>query len=248
MVEIHSEQNNMTSEAGKFMSFLVWFTNQVFQNTLPEEVMMVVNATMGESIEQKENKLRSIGMTTWYQKFTSNCVSDKTNRKVAEKIKLNYALQKDASAKLNHVIQIGRQMESDKLTTKTDAQNAFPTTKREATFKAITEIAPELGPHTKGLLTATNVYSAGKEEGVDHITQTDGLNIGGQRCSLMFVIAVNEALEQKQIILNTEGGGIIRSNVDDEIFNSTLKGLEAIRQFNETEGPEQNGVKHIYWR
>ena len=59
----------------------------------------------------------------------------------------------------------------------------------------------------------------------------------------MFVIAVNEALEQKQIILNTEGGGIIRSNVDDEIFNSTLKGLEAIRQFNETEGPEQNGVK-----
>ena len=243
MVEIHSEQNNMTSEAGKFMSFLVWFTNQVFQNTLPEEVMMVVNATMGESIEQKENKLRSIGMTTWYQKFTSNCVSDKTNRKVAEKIKLNYALQKDASAKLNHVIQIGRQMESDKLTTKTDAQNAFPTTKREATFKAITEIAPELGPHTKGLLTATNVYSAGKEEGVDHITQTDGLNIGGQRCSLMFVIAVNEALEQKQIILNTEGGGIIRSNVDDEIFNSTLEGLEAIRQFNETEGPEQNGVK-----
>jgi hypothetical protein len=147
MVEIHQKIHDMSIDAMRFNTFLVWLTNEKFQNTLPRQVMLFLNGTLGQSIEQGERKLRSIGVTTWFEKFTSTCVSTMTNSKIQHHFDKNYALQPDSSAKINHVIQTGRELELDKLTTKTDAKNAFLSMKRESMFNALTTYLPALGPH-----------------------------------------------------------------------------------------------------
>jgi hypothetical protein len=233
----------MSSDAMKFNTFLVWLTNEKFQRKLPRQVMLVLNGTLGQSIEQGESKMRSIGVATWYEKFTSTCVSSMTNSKIVHRFDKNYAMQPDGSAKINHVIQTGRELELHKLTTKTDARNAFLSMSRESMFTALTNYLPALGPHTKGLLEDTNVYCAGKDEGVDWISQEDGITIGGQRSTVCYCAGANELLEEKQVILNNYGGGIIRAVVDDEIFHSAEEGTNMIRTFNETEGPARNGVQ-----
>jgi len=115
--------------------------------------------------------------------------------------------------------------------------------KREAMFNALTSYLPALGPHTKGLLGDTKVYCAGEEDGVDWISQENGITIGGQRSTICYCAGANELLEEKQTILNNNGGGIIRAVVDDEIFHSAEEGTNMIRTFNETEGPQKNVVE-----
>jgi hypothetical protein len=83
---------------------------------------------------------------------------------------------------------------------------------------------------------------ASKNEGVDWISQEDGITIGGQRSTICYCAGANALLEEKQDILDKNGGGIIRAVVDDEIFLSAEEGTNLIRNFNETEGPARNGV------
>ena len=80
------------------------------------------------------------------------------------------------------------------------------------------------------------IACAGKDEGVDWISQEDGITIGGQRSTVCYCAGANVLLEEKQQILNINGGGIIRAVVDDEIFHSAEEGTNRIRSFNETEG------------
>jgi len=64
MVEIHAEIHDMSTDAMKLNTFLVWITNEKFQRRLPVQVMLFLNGTLGQSIEQDEGKMRSIGITT----------------------------------------------------------------------------------------------------------------------------------------------------------------------------------------
>jgi hypothetical protein len=97
--------------------------------------------------------MRSIGVTTWFEKFTSTCVSKMTNSKIVHKFDKNYAMRPDSSAKINHVIQTGRELEARKLTTKSDAQNACLSMRRDAMFNAVVSYLPALGPRShKGII------------------------------------------------------------------------------------------------
>ena len=58
-----------------------------------------------------------------------------------------------------------------------------------------------------------------------------------------FLVATSLQKNTEAIILNNNRGGIIRAVVDDEIFHSAEEGTNMIRTFNETEGPQKNGVE-----
>lgn len=148
----------MSTDAMRFNKVLVCLTNEKFQNKQPRQVMLFLNGALGQSIEQGEGKLlRSIGVTTWFEKFTSTCVSTMTNSKILHNFDKNYALQPDSSAKINHVIQTDRELELQKSTKKTDAKSAFLSMKRESMFNVLISYLPALGPHTKELLEDTKV-------------------------------------------------------------------------------------------
>jgi hypothetical protein len=89
----------------------------------------------------------------------------------------------------------------------------------------------------------TKVYCAGKREGVDWISQEDGITIGGQRSTICYCAGANDLLEDKQEILIRIGGGFMGAVVDDEIFHSDEEGANGVRNYNEIEGPAKNGVE-----
>ena len=107
-------------------------------------------------------------------------------------------MMKSGTDKMNWTSQIGIQVHPERTICKQDVRNAYLTISRSKFFTAIVAKDPASAPHAAAELSNTHVYYSVQSHGVEHFMTSDGVSQGGQRSSLYYCLAYNDALNKQQ--------------------------------------------------